>query len=333
MEKSKKVYNLFCVLLLSVFIQTSCTTEDILPAASIEADSVNLSEDNGSVTLSINLNVAASSNLSFPISFSGSASSDIDYSTSSNTISISAGSKSGSLTISSKQDQEIEGEETIIVSLNDNSDFLVFGQVTLLLIDDDSDSDEDGVLDTDDSCPNTPGEIDNNGCPWLGFLINEVLYDPASGSAGDANGDGTRDANGDEFIEFFNSGSELDISGYTISDASQLRHTFPAGTIIPKNGVLLVFGGGNPTGDFGGAIVQTASEGQINMSNSGDLVTIKDASGTTILTFDVEPLSNNPDESYTRNPDLTGEFVQHDSVAEANGALFSPGTKVDGSSF
>ena len=32
--------------------------------------------------------------------------------------------------------------------------------------------------------------------------MNEVLYDPPSGSIGDANGDGTRDPNEDEFVEW-----------------------------------------------------------------------------------------------------------------------------------
>ena len=57
-------------------------------------------------------------------------------------------------------------------------------------------------------------------------------------------------------------------------------------------------------------------------------------SGNTFLTFDIEPLSDNPDESYTRSPDITGEtFEQHSSIATANGALFSPGHKLDGTDF
>ena len=48
----------------------------------------------------------------------------------------------------------------------------------------------------------------------------------------------------------------------------------------------------------------------------------------------IEPLYNNPDESYTRNPDITGEnFEQHSSIATASGALFSPGHKSDGTDF
>ena len=177
------------------------------------------------------------------------------------------------------------------------------------------------------------GDINNNGCPFLGFLINEVLYDPAANLPGDANGDGVRDANQDEFIEFYNSGTELDISGYTVSDASALRHTFPSGTVVPKNGVLVLFGGGSPSGSFGGAIVQVASEGQINISNAGDTVTVRDANGNEVVVFDLSGLSGNPDESYTRNPDLTGDFAQHTTITEAEGRLFSPGTKLDGTSF
>ena len=69
------------------------------------------------------------------------------------------------------------------------------------------------------------------------------------------------------------------------------------------------------------------------MNNAGDFLTFADSNGNTVLTFDVEPLSNNPNESYTRNPDLTGEFVQHSGIEAANGALYSPGTMLDGSSF
>lgn len=328
------VQNFIALFLGSVFL-ISCETDDILPAVELSVDNINLGENLQSVVLTATLNSNATENIEIPISFTGTAT-NADYSTSAQSISIASGSSSGNITITSIQDQSIEGAETIVAGITNTSGFLVLGmsEITISLQDDDADTDNDGVLDAVDNCPNTPGDIANDGCPFLGFIINEVLYDPASGSAGDANGDGTRDANGDEFIEFFNSGPEIDLTGYTISDASRLRHTFPAGSIVPKNGVIVVFGSGNPTGTFGGAVVQTASEGLLNISNSGDLMTIRDAAGNTILTFDVTPLSNNPDESYTRNPDLTGtEFEQHSSITESNGALFSPGTKLDGSSF
>ena len=56
-----------------------------------------------------------------------------------------------------------------------------------------------------------------SGCPSA-WVINEFLADPASGSAGDANGDGTRSFSEDEFVEIVNdTGSDVDISGLTLS--------------------------------------------------------------------------------------------------------------------
>jgi len=334
MTTKVKLNHIFKLLFLGIFI-VSCETEDINPTISLSSDVATLSEANGTLTVTVTINTQANGNINVPLIFSGSATENSDYSTSSNTLTIPSGATSGSITFNGLQDTDIEGIENIIVSIANTSDYITLDttSITIEVLDDDVDTDGDGVLDADDDCPNDFGEVANNGCPFLGFLINEVHYDPASGSAGDANGDGTRSPLQDEFIEFFNSGPQIDLSGYTISDASQVRHIFPAGSIVPVNGVIVVFGGGTPTGSFGGAIIQTASNGQLNMSNAGDLVTLADASGNTVLTFDISPLSGNPNESYTRNPDLTGSFEQHAGITEANGALFSPGTKLDGTNF
>jgi hypothetical protein len=39
------------------------------------------------------------------------------------------------------------------------------------------------------------------------------------------------------------------------------------------------------------------------------------------------------DQSLTRSPDLTGDFVPHTTAAGSNGATFSVGTQVDGAPF
>ena len=327
--KQLLVFSVFSILIVS------CSTDDIDPGLSLNSDNDVLSEDSGNVTISAVINVAATNQISIPISTTGTATIDSDYTLSASEIIINAGQTSGSIVITGLQDTSIEGIETVVISLANVSGYLLLSDASISIdvLDDDSDSDNDGVLDANDECPNEVGEIENNGCPFLGFLINEVNYDPAGDLAGDANGDGERSPLADEFIEFFNSGPELDISGYTVSDSDEVRHVFPAGTILPVNGVLVLFGGGSPTGSFGGAIVQTASSGQLNMSNAGDFITLADTNGNIVLTFDIEPLSNNPDESYTRNPDLTGDFVQHAGIDGANGSLFSPGTKLDGTSF
>lgn len=327
--------SILCLLTLSIIL-ISCESEDINPTLDVSLSNTELGEVGSSVNLTATLNSEALQNTTIPLLFSGTATKDVDYNISAAAITIQKGQTEGMITISGITDGQIEGSETIEISIENTSNLLILSNInlTITILDADIDSDNDGVPDASDECPNTTGDAANNGCPFVGFIINEVLYDPASGDAGDANGDGTRDANGDEFIEFFNSSAaSLDISGYTISDASQLRHTFPNGTIVPSKKSIVVFGGGNPTGSFGGSTVQTASEGLLNISNAGDIVTLKDAQGNTILTLDVTPLDDNPNESYTRNPDFYGDFVLHSTITETSGALFSPGTKLDGTSF
>lgn len=168
------------------------------------------------------------------------------------------------------------------------------------------------------------------------LIINEVLYDPSNTLLeGDANGDGFYDQTQDEFIEFVNMGTtSLNLSGYQIWDDTligTLVYTIPNGTIIPPQGALVVFGGGKPVGLFGGALVlaDTGVSG-LSLNNSGEVIVIKDSTGKTILIFNSDALSNNPNESYTRNPDLIGAFVQHTTV---NISKFTPGRKVNGGSF
>jgi hypothetical protein len=192
---------------------------------------------------------------------------------------------------------------------------------------------------TDDVVP-IDNTIDSTGTTdtiYYGFVLNEVLYDPPSGSPGDANGDGIRDANDDEFVEFVNSSAtSLDISGYKLYDADRLsinsaNHEFPANTILNPGQAVVVFGGGTPTGNFGGSLVFAASGQVLNLNNSGDVLTVKNNNDSVLFSFDVTILANNPNESYTRFPDLYGNFTQHDSASTA--ILYSPGTRVDGTDF
>ncbi|RMD95280.1 MAG: choice-of-anchor D domain-containing protein, partial [Calditrichaeota bacterium] len=164
-------------------------------------------------------------------------------------------------------------------------------------------------------------------------VINEFLADPASGLEGDANGDGVRSSSEDEFIELVNAGTTpVDLSNWTISDAVGVRHIFPDSTVVPAGGAIVIFGGGTPTGDFGGAVVQTASSGILSLNNTGDEITLRDNNGAVVanLTYGSEANAN---QSLTRNPDITGDFFRHSDIPEANGALFSPGTRVNGSPF
>ncbi|MFL2607144.1 MAG: lamin tail domain-containing protein [Flavobacteriaceae bacterium] len=383
-------FQLFYILAI-FFILFSCDTEDILPAITLDVSDLQFDESYADpIQITVSINVPADEDINLTVLTSGLATKDEDYSISSSSIIISEGSSSGTISITLLDDLDSEGNENIEIDISSSGNFLFLNpQLFITIIDDDFDTDGDGIVDVNDSCPETagpiegsgcpdsdgdgiydnedqcpdePGDAENNGCPVVdadgdgvldGFddcpnepgpaqyngcpspqiLINEVLYDPPNDLPGDANGDGTREAQEDEFIEFYNYGGDLDISGWSVHDNAEERHIFPDGTVIPAGGVLVLFGGGTPTGTFGGSIVQVASEGILNMNNSGDFVTVYDINNISVLTFDVEPLSNNPNESYTRNPDITGEFEQHAGIPEANGALFSPGTRVDGSNF
>ena len=169
------------------------------------------------------------------------------------------------------------------------------------------------------------------------LIINEVLYDPSNTDLeGDANGDGIYEQEEDAFIELVNIGdAPIDLSGYQIWDdlsSDQERFIIPPNTILEEKKALVIFGGGTPTGDFGGATVilaDTAIDGKgLSLNNNGEIIVIRDSQGTDVVSFDSDALSNNPNESYTRDPDFTGEFVQHGGLDAA--LLFSPGTKNDG---
>ena len=148
---------------------------------------------------------------------------------------------------------------------------------------------------------------------------------------GDANGDGTRNFSDDEFVEIVNNtGSDADISGWTLSDGVAVRHMFPTGTVVADQCSIVVFGGGTPTGLFGNSVVQTATGGFLGLNNSGDGVFLHDgASDVATAGYGSEGGAN---QSLTLDPDITGAlpYVQHTLANGSGGTLYSPGTKIDG---
>lgn len=166
--------------------------------------------------------------------------------------------------------------------------------------------------------------------------INEFLADPPDGSDGDANGDGNRDSSQDEFVEIVNrAGEPADVGGFSISDQSQPRFTFPFGTIIPANESAVVFGGGSPQGEFGNAglngLVFVAT---LSLGNTGDIIALKDSSGVVVEIVAFGAAEGSANQSLNRNPDGIGtRFTAHSAIAGSGGRLFSPGARVDGSPF
>ncbi|MEJ2128889.1 MAG: lamin tail domain-containing protein [Woeseiaceae bacterium] len=94
--------------------------------------------------------------------------------------------------------------------------------------------------------PGKPNSADSANCPdpLPPLIVNELQADPDA-SLGDANGDGVTNTSQDEFVEIVNiSGAAIDISGWTLSDAVAVRHTFAAGSVIGAQCSMVVFGGG-----------------------------------------------------------------------------------------
>lgn len=162
------------------------------------------------------------------------------------------------------------------------------------------------------------------------MVINEILADPAAALFGDANGDGTRDSGDDEFVELVNDDVvSVDLSGWRLSDSVTVRYTFPNDTVVDPGAAVVVFGGGIPTGSFGGSLVFVASS--LGLNNTGDTVILDN--GTTEIDSFTYGSNGGDEQSLTRSPDLSGGFEKHGDIGESGGALYSPGTRIDGTAF
>ena len=171
--------------------------------------------------------------------------------------------------------------------------------------------------------------------PSIGkWVINEIHSDPDP-TYGDANGDGSTSVVEDEFVEIVNiSASSIDISGWKFHDAGAMRHTFPAGSIVAPGCSVLIFGGGFPTGNFGNSLVQISSSGNLGLNDRIEIVTLFDRYGVEVVEYSYG-LEGGENQSITRDPDIVGldPLVMHSLASGSNGALFSPGTEVDGDYF
>lgn len=162
----------------------------------------------------------------------------------------------------------------------------------------------------------------STGAPPIGrVFLNEVLVnEPGSDPAG-------------EFVELVNtSAADVDISGWTISDAQAVRHTFAAGTTLAAGRAVVVYSGaaGIPVG-LANAIA--ASTGQLNLGNSSsDTVTLAAAAAIDSMTYMPAQVSTDG-VSLNRNPDgdPAGTFVLHTALVPAS--TRSPGTRASGTAF
>ena len=150
-------------------------------------------------------------------------------------------------------------------------------------------------------------------------ILNEILAnEPGSNTAGEA-------------IELVNVGAvAASIGGWTLSDATQVRHSFAAGTSLQPGKAIVVFASASaiPPG-LTNAVA--ASTGVLSLNNSSETVTLRDASAATRDSFSYgTALAGTDGVSMNRNPDGTAGagFVLHTAISALQR---SPGTRASGS--
>ena len=170
----------------------------------------------------------------------------------------------------------------------------------------------------------SPGRTHIVPKPDYSIFISEVLADPPSRAAGDANRDGQRDGYEDEFVELYNAGSNpIDLSGWRLGDsrAPNTHFRFPADAVIAPHSYVVLFGGGTPTGF---TVPVYTDDGRIGngLTNSGEDIRLIDDNGheVSVVSHDDWP----KDQSLVRTPSAGGAFVPHKTVSPRE-APFSPG--------
>jgi hypothetical protein len=176
-------------------------------------------------------------------------------------------------------------------------------------------------------------------------IINEVLIDGTTD--GDPNQDGeASDAVGDEFVEIINMSAEVvDIGDCVVVEKNLTalpRHTFASGRTLAPGKAIVLFGGGTAPDDTEGSsfVVANAADPGIplglHLNDDNDDLRILDKDGRLVAAFSYgenQSVQTTSDQSLTRNPDGTGDFVPHTEASGDETQIFSPGTRIDGSSF
>jgi len=159
------------------------------------------------------------------------------------------------------------------------------------------------------------------------LVINEILFDPSPDN--DVNQDGIYNSGEDEFIEIVNTGAlAIDLGGYQLTDAGGDAYTFPNIIIRPLEAVVL-FGGGNPPSRINDAQVLLSD---MTLNNDAGTITFLDGTFNVIQTVSWSANSEAENQSFNRDPDLTGDFTAFSAIADAFGTE-TPGLTSNGDYF
>lgn len=162
-------------------------------------------------------------------------------------------------------------------------------------------------------------------------VITEIFAAPITDDlTTDSNADGIPIAAQDEMIEVVNFESyPVDISNWSMNDDLGPRHIFPEGTVLAPSQAVVIFGGGNPSGVFGGSIVLTASTGNNAASDDGDNISLV-AGQAVIDTFSYTGELGETNRSMVLADDATGPIVDIQTIVGEDGPIFTPGLRTDG---
>ncbi|CAM3264968.1 hypothetical protein G4177_00375 [Corallococcus sp. ZKHCc1 1396] len=134
-----------------------------------------------------------------------------------------------------------------------------------------------------------------------------------------------------EFVELYNAGpAPVDLSRWSLWDATASRHVFAPGTVLAPGRALVVFGG--PAGFTPGTPdTVAASGGTLSLNNTSDTVQLRRVDGGVVDTYGYG--STVDDVSINRSPDMTPDagFVLHTTLSP--GLTSSPGRRADGGAF
>jgi subtilisin family serine protease len=110
-----------------------------LPTVTVAATDANASESGGTGTFTVSRNGSTTSSLTVNYAMNGSADNGTDYETLPGSVTFASGSSSASITLTPIDDSTVEGDETVVLTLSDNSAYAVGspGSATVTIVDND----------------------------------------------------------------------------------------------------------------------------------------------------------------------------------------------------
>ncbi len=143
---------------------------------------------------------------------------------------------------------------------------------------------------------------------------------------------GDKASSQDEYLELLNySGHNLNLSGWSLADALQVRHRFAPEIVLGPWEGLVVYGG--PTNE---ALPQLpclalpASTGTLSLNNDTEVLRIRNARGQLLQQIEYRKSTLGQDSSLVRSNLPAGPFLPHTEVATVN---TTAGTHTDGTPF